>query len=316
MTSIGTPTLWLGFTAIVVLLLILDLKVFHRKAHEVHVKEALAWSAVWIMLAVMFGASIYVWSGSRPGLEFFTGYLIEKALSVDNLFVFLVIFSYFKVPAEFQHRVLFWGILGAMVMRAIFIFAGAALISQFHWLLYVFGGFLLLTGIKLLRHSEIEVHPERNPLFRWFQRVIPTVSEYRGARFTVVENGVRFATPLLLVLVAVEASDILFAVDSVPAIFGVTTDPFIAYTSNICAILGLRALYFVLADAMSRFQQLKVGLALVLVFIGLKMLVSGVFHVPIGISLAIVVLLLVGSVVASVLLHRPPETNVKPGRAT
>jgi tellurite resistance protein TerC len=306
MESIGSPAAWLGFTALVVALLVLDLAVFHRKAHEVKVREALIWSVVWVALAVSFGIGLYFWSGPEPALEFFTGYLIEKALSVDNLFVFLVIFSYFAVPPEFQHRVLFWGILGAMVMRAIFIFAGTALLSQFHALIYVFGGFLLFTGVKLLLHRDAEVHPERNPLFRWFQRVIPTVSSYRDGRFTVIENGRRFATPLLLVLIAVEASDIVFAVDSVPAIFGVTEDPFIIFTSNIFAILGLRALYFVLAGAMERFHHLKVGLALVLVFIGGKMVLSWLFHVPIGVSLGIVVLLLAGAIVASLLRPQPP----------
>jgi len=299
METIGTPISWLGFTALVVALLVLDLAVFHRKAHEVRVREALVWTLVWIFLAVGFGIGLYLVSGPEPALEFFTGYLIEKALSVDNLFVFLVIFSYFAVPPALQHRVLFWGILGAMVMRAIFIFAGAALLARFHGLLYVFGAFLLFTGLKLFVHREIEVHPERNPLFRWFQRVIPTVSGYRGARFTVIEGGRRAATPLLLVLLGIEASDILFAVDSVPAIFGVTEDPFIVYTSNIFAILGLRSLYFVLAGAMERFRHLKIGLALVLVFIGAKMLLSGVFHVPVGISLGIVVGLLATSIVAS-----------------
>jgi tellurite resistance protein TerC len=309
MDTIGTPVAWLGFTALVVALLVLDLAVFHRKAHEVRIREALVWTLIWILLAVGFGVGLYVWSGPEPALEFATGYLIEKALSVDNLFVFLVIFSYFAVPPAFQHRVLFWGILGAMVMRAIFIFAGAALLQHFHGLLYVFGGFLLLTGIKLFLHRAEEIHPEQNPLLRWFQRVIPTVSEYHGARFTIVEHGRRVATPLLIVLLAVEASDILFAVDSVPAIFGVTEDPFIVYTSNIFAILGLRALYFVLAGAMERFQHLKIGLALVLVFIGGKMLLSWAYHVPVGVSLTIVVALLGGSVVASLLRPPPPPPS-------
>jgi tellurite resistance protein TerC len=307
METIGTPAAWLGFTALVVALLVVDLAVFHRKAHEVKVGEALAWSAFWILLAVGFGVGIYLWSGTDPALEYFTGYLIEKALSVDNLFVFLVIFSYFAVPPALQHRVLFWGILGAMVMRAIFIFAGAALIQQFHWLLYVFGAFLLLTGVKLFLHRDEEVHPERNPLFRWFQRVIPTTSDYRGAHFTVIEHGRRIATPLLIVLLAVEASDILFAVDSVPAIFGVTEDPFIVYTSNIFAILGLRALFFVLAGAMQKFHYLKTGLALVLVFIGAKMLLATVYHVPVAASLGVVASLLAGSVVVSLLRPPPPS---------
>jgi tellurite resistance protein TerC len=308
METIGTPAIWLGFTAFVVAMLVLDLAVFHRKVHEIRIREALAWTVFWVALALGFGVLIYVWAGPGPALEYFTGYLIEKALSVDNLFVFLVIFSYFAVPPAFQHRVLFWGILGAMVMRAIFIFAGAALLQRFHALIYVFGAFLLFTGVKLFVARDVEVHPEQNPLFRWFKRMIPTVSDYHGARFTILQGGRRYATPLLLVLIAVEASDILFAVDSVPAIFGVTEDPFIVYTSNIFAILGLRALYFALAGAMERFHHLKIGLALVLVFIGAKMVLSGVFHVPIGISLGIVVALLGGAVVAS-LVSPPPRPD-------
>ena len=299
MATIATPAAWLVFSALIVALLALDLAVFHRHAHEVRIREALGWTIVWILLAIGFGIGVYVWSGPQPALEFFTGYLIEKALSVDNLFVFLAIFSYFAVPPMLQHRVLFWGIFGAMVMRAIFIFAGAALLQHFHWLLYVFGGFLLVTGFKLLRAGDEEVHPERNPLLRWFQRAIPTTSGYRGPHFTVLERGRRLATPLLVVLLAVEVSDILFAVDSVPAIFGVTEDPFIVYTSNIFAILGLRALYFVLAGAMGKFRHLKTGLALVLVFIGAKMLLSSVVHVPIGISLGVVATLIAGSVLLS-----------------
>jgi tellurite resistance protein TerC len=309
METIGTPAAWLGFTAFVVVLLVLDLFIFHRKAHEVRVREALFWTAIWILLAVAFGIGLTMVSGKQAGLEFFTGYLIEKALSVDNLFVFLVIFSYFAVPPQLQHRVLFWGILGAMVMRAIFIFAGAALLARFHWLLYVFGAFLLFTGFKLFVQRELDVHPERNRLFRWFQRAIRTTSDYRGARFTIVEHGRRHATPLLLVLLAVEASDILFAVDSVPAIFGVTEDPFIVYTSNIFAILGLRALYFVLAGAMERFHYLKTGLAMILVFIGSKMIVSSFFHIPVGVALGVVAALLAGSVIAS-LARPPPATKI------
>jgi tellurite resistance protein TerC len=299
MTTIGSPLAWLGFTAFVVLMLILDLKVFHRQAHEVRVREALAWTVVWIALALAFNAGIYVQYGSEPALSFLTGYLIEKALSVDNLFVFLVVFSYFAVPPALQHRVLFWGILGAMVMRAVFIVAGAALLQHFHWVLYVFGGFLVITGAKLLRSGDEEAHPEENRMIRFFQRMIPTTSGYRGAHFFVVEGGRRYATPLLVVLMVIEASDVLFAVDSVPAIFGVTEDPFIVYTSNIFAILGLRALYFVLAGALARLKYLKVGLALVLVFIGGKMLASYFVHVPTAVSLGVVVLLLGGAALVS-----------------
>ena len=302
--SIGTPALWMGFTTFVLVMLALDLGVFHRKAHEVSVKEALSWTAVWVSLALVFNVGVYFWFGSERALEFLTGYVIEKALSVDNIFVFIVVFTAFAVPANLQHRVLFWGILGALVMRAIFIVLGAALLQQFHWVIYVFGAFLVFTGIKLLVQKSDEIHPEKNPLFRLFRRFVPSVSDYRGGRFTVVEGGKRYATPLLLVLVAIETTDLVFAVDSIPAIFAVTTDPFIVYTSNIFAILGLRALYFALAGMMGKFHYQKVGLSLVLVFVGTKMLIAGVFKIPILVSLGVIVALLAGSVVAS-LLRRP-----------
>jgi tellurite resistance protein TerC len=302
--SVGTPVSWIGFTLLVLAMLGLDLGVFHRRAHEVRVKEALMWTVVWISVALLFNVCVYFWFGSERALEFLTGYLIEKALSVDNIFVFLVLFSYFAVPPALQHRVLFWGIVGALVMRAAFILLGAALLQSFHWVIYIFGGFLVFTGVKLLLQRGSELHPERNPLFGQFKRLIPAVGEYRGPRFTVVENGKRFATPLLLVLVAIEATDIVFAVDSIPAVFAVTRDPFIVYTSNIFAILGLRALYFVLAGVMGKFHYLKVGLALVLVFVGGKMTLTDVYKVPIAVSLVVISLLLAGAVVLS--LVRPP----------
>ncbi|MBL8290882.1 MAG: TerC family protein [Bryobacterales bacterium] len=304
MESIGTPLLWVGFTVFVLAMLALDLGVFHRRAHAVHVREALLWTLVWISLAMIFNVGVYFWFGSERALEFLTGYVIEKALSVDNIFVFLVIFSYFAVPAALQHRVLFWGILGALVMRAIFIFLGAALLQQFHWVIYVFGAFLLFTGVKLLLQQGSEVHPERNPLFQLFRRMVPSVNAYRGSHFTVVQAGRRYATPLLLVLVAIEATDLVFAVDSIPAVFAITRDPFIVYTSNIFAILGLRALYFALAGVMGRFHYLRVGLALVLAFVGAKMMLTDLYKIPIVASLAVVAALLAGSVVAS--LIRPP----------
>jgi len=299
MDTMGTPVLWGGFLAFVLGMLALDLGVFHRKAHVVGFREALGWSVLWVVLALAFGAGIWALNGGEHGLEFLTGYLIEKALSVDNIFVFVVIFSAFGVPLAYQHRVLFWGILGALVMRAVFILVGTAMIERFHWVLYVFGVILVLTGIKLLVQRNQEIHPERNPLFRWFRSVVPAVAEYHGPRFTVVKDGRRFATPLLLVLVAIEASDLVFAVDSIPAVFAVTRDPFIVFTSNIFAILGLRAMYFLLADVVGRFKYLKVGLALVLVFVGMKMLLAELYKIPIGVSLAVVALLIVGSVVAS-----------------
>ena len=311
--SVGTPVLWIGFTVFVVAMLVLDLSVFHRKAHDVRMREALIWTGVWIGMALLFNLGVYLWFGARPGLEFLTGYLIEKALSVDNIFVFLVIFAYFRVPGALQHRVLFWGILGALVMRAIFILLGAALLHRFHWVVYIFGAFLVFTGVKLLVQGESEVHPERNPVLRLFARLVPSVSDYRGARFWVVEAGRRYATPLLTVLVVVETTDVVFAVDSIPAIFAVTRDPFIVYTSNIFAILGLRALFFVLAGTMEKFHYLKVGLGLVLAFVGLKMLLAEVYKVPIGISLGVIAALLAGSMIASLLL--PPAESPLPHSA-
>jgi tellurite resistance protein TerC len=264
---------------------------------------------VWIGLALVFNVGVYTWFGPDRALEFFTGYLIEKALSVDNLFVFLVLFSYFAVPAELQHRVLIWGILGALVMRAGFILAGAALIQAFHWVLYLFGAFLVFTGIKLLAHREDDIQPERNPVLRLFRRVVRAVPDYRGASFVVREAGRWYATPLLMVLVVVEATDVVFAVDSIPAIFAITTDPFIVFTSNIFAILGLRALYFLLAGMIGKFQYLKVGLGLVLAFVGAKMLLADVVKVPIALSLGVVGGLLGLSVVASLLFRGKGETE-------
>ena len=302
--SIGTPALWIGFTAFVLVLLALDLGVFHRKAHAVRVREALLWTGIWIALAMVFNLGVYFRFGSERALEFLTGYVIEKALSIDNLFVFLVVFSYFSVPPALQHRVLFWGILGALIMRVAFIVVGAALLQAFHWVMYVFGGFLVFTGIKLLLQRKAEVHPERNPVLRLFRRIVPAASDYHGTRFLVRQAGRWYATPLLMVLVVIEAADIVFAVDSIPAIFAVTSDPFIVYTSNIFAILGLRALYFALAAMMGRFHYLKVGLGLVLAFVGAKMVIADLYEIPIVVSLAVVVALLSGSVAVSLL--RPP----------
>ena len=311
----GTPVLWIGFTLFVLLLLALDLGVFHRRAHAVGYKEALGWCAFWVGLALGFALLVYRWFGSERALEFLAGYLIEQALSVDNMFVFLLLFTYFGVPAALQHRVLFWGILGALAMRAVFILAGAALIEHFHWVVYVFGAFLLLTGVRLLRDKGVEVRPERNPVYRLFSRFVPLVKEYRGNRFFVVEAGRRYATPLLLVLAVVEATDLVFAVDSIPAVFGVTTDPFIVYTSNIFAILGLRSLFFVLAGAMSQFHLLKLALGLVLGFVGTKMLIADLFEVPILVSLGVVAALLFGAIVGSLLWPSPaPCAAARRGR--
>jgi len=310
--SIGTPVLWIGFTVFVLAMLALDLGVFHRKAHEVKTREALLWSILWIGLALVFNAGIYFWFGPERALEFFTGYLIEKALSVDNLFVFLVLFSYFAVPAQLQHRVLFWGIVGALLMRAGFIAAGSALIREFHWIIYIFGAFLVFTGFKLLATRNSESHPESNFVLRLVRRVVPSVSRYHGTRFTVKVDGRRYATPLLTVLIVIEATDIVFAVDSIPAIFAITTDPFIVFTSNIFAVLGLRALYFLLAGMIGRFRYLKVGLGLVLAFVGAKMLVIDLVRIPIALSLGVVSGLLGLSVLASILF--PPGGRKSSGR--
>ncbi|MBV9497261.1 MAG: TerC family protein [Acidobacteria bacterium] len=306
MESIANPTLWTVFGIFVVGMLALDLGVFHRKAHEVRAKEALIWTGVWIGLSLLFNAAIWRWFGSERALEFLTGYVIEKALSVDNVFVFVVLFSTFAVPKEYQHRVLFWGIFGAVVMRAIFIAAGAALLHRFHWIMYVFGGILVITGIRLLFQKDGEVHPEKNPIFRLARKLIPAVSEYDGQKFMTVRNGKRFATPLLIVLIAIEATDVVFAVDSIPAIFAVTNDPFIVYTSNIFAILGLRALYFLLAGVMDKFHLLKAGLALVLGFVGTKMLIVDIYKIPIVVSLVVIAGLLGGAVVLSLLIKPKP----------
>jgi len=299
--TVGTPLLWAGFTAGVIVLLAVDLLVFHRRAHEVGHREALAWSVGWVALALLFNLGVYRWFGHRHGLEFFTGYLIELSLSVDNLFVFLLIFSTFGVPAAYQHRVLFWGILGAQIMRAVFILIGAALLQAFQWIIFVFGAFLVYTGGKILLSRGTEVHPERNPVLKIFGKVFPSVPEFDGARFFTRRNGRRVATALLPVLLVVEATDVVFAVDSIPAIFAVTKDPFIVYTSNIFAILGLRSFYFLLASAMGRFRYLKVGLGIVLLFVGVKMVVSEWMPIPIEGSLLVVVTVLAGSILASVL---------------
>jgi tellurite resistance protein TerC len=316
LVTIGTPTLWLGFIGLVLALLAVDLGVFHRNAHVVGPREALAWTIVWIALALAFNAGIAWQYGSERGLEFLTGYLIEKSLAVDNIFVFLVIFATFRVPREHQHRILFWGILGALVMRAAFILAGAALLERFHWVMYLFGAFLVATGVKLLRQNEAEMHPERNPLFRLFTRLVPSVDAYHGSRFTIVRHGRRHATPLLLVLACIEATDVVFAVDSIPAIFAVTSDPFIVFTSNIFAILGLRSMFFLLAGVMDRFHYLKIGLALVLAFVGVKMLLVDLYKIPIGVSLGVIGLILGGAVLASWLRARllATEAAARPAR--
>ena len=295
--------LWIAFNVFVLGMLAIDLGIFHRKAHTVSIKEASIWSAVWILLALVFNLGIYFVWGQDKALEFLTGYVIEKSLSVDNLFVFLMIFQYFATPAIYQHRILFWGIVGALFMRAIFIVTGAALLENFHWMIYVFGAFLIITGIKMLLQGDHKLDPQKNPVVRLFQRWIPLTNEYQGQRFFVRKEGKINATLLMLVLVVVETTDVIFAVDSIPAIFAITRDPFIVYTSNVFAILGLRALYFMLAGVMEMFVYLKVGLSFVLCFVGAKMLIVDLYKIPIGASLGVVGGILILSVVVSLLVQ-------------
>jgi tellurite resistance protein TerC len=308
--AVDQPWLFVAFTVFVLGMLALDLGVFHRQAHAVSLREAGAWSAVWIALALTFNAGVLYLLGPQAGLEFLTGYLIEKALSVDNVFVFVLIFSYFAVPAHYQHRVLFWGVLGALAMRAAMILAGAVLIEQFHWVIYLFGAFLVFTGVRMATQTEHAIEPEANPVVRLLRRVIPVTQEYHGQRFFVRQaltpgGAARLvATPLFVVLVLVETTDLIFAVDSIPAIFAVTQDPFLVYTSNVFAILGLRSLYFLLAGVIHKFHFLKLGLSVVLVFVGAKMLLTDIYKVPIGLSLAVIAVVLGASVGASLLFPR------------
>lgn len=292
------------FNLFVLGMLALDLAVFHRKAHAVTMREALVWSIFWVVISLLFCLILFIWDKHTDALEYLTGYLIEKALSVDNLFVFIVIFAYFRVPTYLQHRVLFFGILGALLMRAAFIVVGAVLISMFHWVMYFFGLVLLFTGGKMLFGSDVEVDPGKNFVIRFFKKFCPVTEDYEGQRFIVRRDKRHFITPLFLVLITIETSDIVFAVDSIPAIFAITQDPFIVYTSNIFAILGLRALYFLLAGFMKRFEYLKIGLSIVLIYVAIKMLLIDVVKIPITISLGGVVLILVISVLLSIRKQR------------
>lgn len=300
--------LWVGFNAFILAMLALDLGVFHRKTHVVSLRESLTWTGVWVMLALIFNLGVWHYSGSAKAVEFFTGYVIEKSLSVDNVFVFALLFSYFAVPVKYQHKVLFWGILGALIMRAVMIAAGAALITRFAWIIYVFGAFLILTGIKMILKREEEIHPERNPIVRGFKKLMPVTPDYRGDKFFDRENGKRVATPLFVVLLLVEFTDLIFAVDSIPAIFAITKDPFIVYTSNVFAILGLRSLYFALAGVMHKFHYLKIGLGVVLSFVGVKMILAHTaWKIDTLISLGIIVTILATSMVWSWLRPKRPE---------
>lgn len=312
MNAMGSSTwLWIGFSVFILLMLSLDLGLLNRKAHTIKYREAATWSAVWVTLASIFAAIVFYYQGSDRGFEFVTGYLIELSLSVDNLFVFLLIFSYFKVPAKYQHRVLFWGVMGALVMRLTMIFIGAALINRFHWIIYIFGAFLVYTGIKMFRQEELDLQPEDNPVVRLVTRYIPITHHYEEQKFFTRVNGKLTGTLLLLVLVIVEVTDLVFAVDSIPAIFAITTNTFIVYTSNVFAILGLRSMYFLLAGVVEKFQYLKIGLAIVLTFIGVKMLVVAVgIHIPIKFSLVFVGVVLLGSVAASMLWPKDCEMDI------
>lgn len=313
MESVGSPVLWGLFAALVVSVLAIDLGVFNRSAKEVSQREALAWTCVWFGLALSFNYFVLVRFGPQRAAEFLQAWIIEQTLSVDNIFVFLVIFKYFAVPRNLQHRVLFWGILGAVFARGLFIFVGAALIERFHGVMYVFGAILLYTSWKLLFQGESEeMKMERNLMLRLFRRFVPTLPDYRGAAFLVKEGGKTWATPLLCVLVVVEATDVVFAVDSIPAVFGITTDVFIVYTSNIFAILGLRSLTFLIAGALDRFHYLKYGLALVLAFIGTKILIASIYKVPSTASLIVVVAILAGAVLSSLLRPQPARPNPEP----
>ncbi|HEX4960119.1 MAG TPA: TerC family protein [Thermoanaerobaculia bacterium] len=306
--ALGTPLQWGVFFALILGMLALDLGVFNRHAHRVGLREAVFWSVVWTLVALLFNGWIYRSFGTRAGFEFLTGYVIERSLSFDNIFVFVVIFNYFAVPAEQQHRVLFWGILGALVSRGLFIGMGTALLARFAWLILVFGAFLVYTGIKILLEKEVEVHPERNPVLKLFRRLIPLSVRYHGKHFFIRDgNGRLEATPLMLVLVVVEATDVVFAVDSIPAVFGVTTNAFLVFTSNIFAILGLRALYFLLAGLMHKFRFLSYGLGAVLIFVGGKMLVHDWIDVPIELSLAIVLGILALAITLSLVIPVPAE---------
>jgi tellurite resistance protein TerC len=303
--------LWIIFNIFVLGMLTVDLGVYHRKAHAVTTREATNWCLVWVTLAILFNAGIYIWLGSEKALEFFTGYLIEYSLSVDNIFVFILIFSYFAVPASYQYRVLFWGILGALVMRGAFIGTGAFLLQHFHWVIYIFGAFLVFTGIKMLVKEETTVRPEDNPVIKLLRRLMPLSPNYEGQSFFVKQNRRWAATPLFVVLLVVESTDLIFAVDSVPAIFAVSRDPFIVYTSNIFAILGLRSLYFLLAGVIDLFVYLRYGLGVVLGFVGIKMLLVDIYKIPIGISLAVVAGILTLSIVASLFVQ--PESRGSSG---
>ncbi|NJK94776.1 MAG: TerC family protein [Bacteroidales bacterium] len=298
---------WIAFNAFVLIMLALDLGVFHRNAHVVSFKEAMTWTVVWVILAMAFNVILYFWRGEQQALEFLTGYLIEKSLSVDNIFVFIMIFTYFQVPPQYQHKVLFWGILGALIMRVIFIFAGVALIERFHFTIYFFGAILIYTGFKMFSHNKAKIEPDKNPVIRFFKRFMPVTAQMHQDKFFVKLEGKSFATPLFLVLILIETTDLVFAVDSIPAILAITQDQFIVYTSNVFAILGLRSLYFALAGIVHRFWLLSYGLAIVLIFVGIKMLLIDIYKIPIEWSLLVIAFVITASVILSFRIK--PKSN-------
>lgn len=315
-TLFHSPWFFIAFNVFVLAMLALDLGVFQRKAHVIAMREALFWSILWTVLGLLFAVFIYFITDVETAMAYTTGYLIERALSMDNIFVFVLIFSYFGVKPIYQHRVLFWGIIGALVMRGAMIAIGAALISSFHAVIFIFGAFLVYTGIKMARSTGIEVEPDRNPVVRLARRFLPVTPRFEGHKFLVRRDGKLMATPLLLVLLVVESTDVVFAVDSIPAIFAITQDPIVVYTSNIFAILGLRALYFLLAGMMERFRYLKPGLSLILVFVGVKMLLTDLYHIPMGVSLGVIILILVVATVASLLAPQEEEEEASHGDDT
>jgi tellurite resistance protein TerC len=305
-----TPVIfWIIFNVFVLVMLALDLGVFHRKIHEVKLKEALTWTFIWVFLALVFNAIIYFWKGQQQALEFFTGYLVEKALSIDNIFVFIMIFTYFRIPAVYHHKVLFWGIIGALIMRIIFIFAGVALMEKFHFTIYIFGALLIYTGYKMFFHNNAKIHPEKNPVIRFFKKFMPVTPDLHEDRFFTKLNGRQYATPLFLVLILIETTDLIFAVDSIPAILAITQDQFIVYTSNVFAILGLRSLYFALAGVVHRFWLLSYGLAVVLIFVGIKMILVDFYKIPIEWSLLFIAAIITGSIFFS-LKYKNKKANL------
>jgi tellurite resistance protein TerC len=311
-----SPLFWIIFNAFVFSMLALDLGVFNRKAHTPSFKEASIWSAVWIALALLFNLGVYIWLGPKSGIEFLTGYLIEYSLSVDNIFVFVLIFSAFAVPSQYQHRVLFWGVLGALILRGILIFAGAALIERFHWVLYIFGAFLIFAGIRMFRSEEGGGDIGNNRLLKFVRRFIPVTNTYHGQLFFIYEQGQRMATPLFMVLILVEFTDLLFALDSIPAIFAVTRDPFIVYTSNVFAIMGLRSLYFLLAGVVEKFVYLRYGLAAILTFVGVKILLEDFLHIPNLVSLLVIASTLAISIIASLTVGQKHHETASPSKTT